>query len=202
MTTYLTADPHINHGNIIKYTRRDKFLDPWEIARLDAGDDIKVRPESTSAMNANILDEINKRVQPDDTLWILGDIGFGQKETIQEFREAIQCRTVNIIMGNHDRKVIGQFFSNCEYGVPKMVECAIEGQEFVFSHRMDHHALPKIVAPTIHCYGHSHAYYEVELDNKFPKRRSIDVGIDNAFRLFGAYRPFLLSEIIEIVNKR
>ena len=205
MATYLTSDPHINHGNIIKYARRDIFLEPYEIARLNVGnEDWKVRPESVAEMNATILNGINSLVQPDDTLWILGDIGFGYKgnykETIRQFREAIHCKIVNIVKGNHDRGSIGEFFSNCHEKIPNTVECVIEGQSFLFSHQMDQYA--SVLHPTIHCYGHSHAYYEVERDKTHPRRRSIDVGIDNAFRLFGNYRPFLLNEVIEIVNKR
>jgi hypothetical protein len=30
----------------------------------------------------------------------------------------------------------------------------------------------------------------------------MDAGIDNAFRLFGDYRPFLLDEAVEIINRK
>ncbi len=47
----------------------------------------------------------------------------------------------------------------------------------------------------IHLYGHSHSSAEEGLDKKFPGRRSMDVGIDNAYRLLGEYRPFSWDEI-------
>ncbi len=48
-----------------------------------------------------------------------------------------------------------------------------------------------------HCYGHSHG----SLESK-PWGKSMDVGIDSAYRLFGEYRPFSLEEVVEILDKR
>lgn len=53
-----------------------------------------------------------------------------------------------------------------------------------------------------HCYGHNHATREQYLDNLFPERRSMDVGIDNYYRLFGKYEPFSEDEILSILSPR
>jgi calcineurin-like phosphoesterase family protein len=52
----------------------------------------------------------------------------------------------------------------------------------------------------IHLYGHSHGRYEGELDKIFPGRRSMDVGVDNIFRLFGMWRPISLGEVINLLK--
>lgn len=74
-------------------------------------------------------------------------------------------------------------------------------QEIIMSHyamrvwNRSHHG-------AIHLYGHSHD----SLDN--PARggsewgKSMDVGIDSAKRILGEYRPFSLSEILDIMSNR
>jgi calcineurin-like phosphoesterase family protein len=54
----------------------------------------------------------------------------------------------------------------------------------------------------VQLYGHSHANAEAKLDQMMPDRRSMDVGVDNAFRLLGEYRPFSLEEISQIMDDR
>jgi hypothetical protein len=49
----------------------------------------------------------------------------------------------------------------------------------------------------IHCYGHSHGEFEEKLDDLWPYRNAMDIGIDNAFDLTGEFRPFHYEEIIE-----
>jgi calcineurin-like phosphoesterase family protein len=49
----------------------------------------------------------------------------------------------------------------------------------------------------IHLYGHSHA----SLEDK-PYGKSMDVGVDAAYRLFGEYRPFHIDEIKSIMSQR
>jgi hypothetical protein len=46
-----------------------------------------------------------------------------------------------------------------------------------------------------HLYGHSHG-----LIDDFNK--SMDVGVDVAYRMFGEWRPFHLNEIIDIMSKK
>ena len=48
-----------------------------------------------------------------------------------------------------------------------------------------------------HLYGHSHDSME---DKEWGK--SMDVGVDSAFRILGEYRPFSFDEIKGILDKR
>lgn len=48
-----------------------------------------------------------------------------------------------------------------------------------------------------HAYGHSHASLE-----KSPYGKSMDVGIDNAYKLTGEYRPFSVDEVVNLLDKR
>jgi calcineurin-like phosphoesterase family protein len=50
---------------------------------------------------------------------------------------------------------------------------------------------------SIQLYGHSHSTDEDRLDIIMPGRRSMDVGVDNAFKRVGEFRPFCIeTEII------
>jgi calcineurin-like phosphoesterase family protein len=62
-----------------------------------------------------------------------------------------------------------------------------------YSHRVwdQHHK------GVFHLYGHSHSSLEHE-----PNGRSIDVGIDNAYKLLGEYRPFNITEVYEVLKDR
>jgi hypothetical protein len=51
-------------------------------------------------------------------------------------------------------------------------------------------------------YGHSHASAEERLDKAFPFRMSFDIGIDNAAKLLGEYRPFSFEDIECIMASR
>ncbi|MCH4083909.1 MAG: metallophosphoesterase [Olsenella sp.] len=59
---------------------------------------------SLAAMEHLIIQNVNVRVAPTDTLCILGDFSFRcTVEHARELREKIVCRKVHLIAGNHDK---------------------------------------------------------------------------------------------------
>lgn len=82
MTTYLTADLHLGHTNIIKYSRR-----PFE---------------DVNEMNEIIVRDWNTIVQPDDVVWILGDLCLGRIEESLEVASRLAGQKI-LVPGNHDR---------------------------------------------------------------------------------------------------
>ena len=52
-----------------------------------------------------------------------------------------------------------------------------------------------------HLYGHSHGQLETTMDDNFPNRLSMDVGVDNVFQIFGEYRPISFEEIRAVFEK-
>lgn len=201
MALFFTSDTHFGHGNIIKYCNRPGLTER-EQEQLLAGERFKVCLDSVQRMNAYLLDEINNLVGPDDTLWHLGDFCFGHGKsesykTAKAFRDRIACRNVHLIWGNHDNYSIAPLFSSTH----KMETVFYEGQQIVCCHyamaiwNKSHHG-------AWHLYGHSHAGAEEWLDKALPGRRSFDVGVDNAARILGAYRPWSFEEIQTIMKKR
>ncbi len=48
---------------------------------------------------------------------------------------------------------------------------------------------------SLHCFGHSHGSLI------HPRSKTLDVGVDNAAKILGEYRPFSWQEFLDIMNK-
>jgi calcineurin-like phosphoesterase family protein len=100
-------------------------------------------------------------------------------------------------MGNHDNYAIRNCFTQCY----DLLNANINKQRIVLCH----YALAvfdKSHRGAIHLYGHSHSNAEPWLDRVMPGRRTMDVGVDNAAKILGEYRPFSFEEIMDIMSKR
>lgn len=82
MTTWFTSDPHFGHAKIIEYSRR-----PFR---------------NVDHMNTVLVDNINDRCSPDDTLWIVGDVVMGKFTDNIEILSRLNP-TLMMVGGNHDR---------------------------------------------------------------------------------------------------
>lgn len=174
---YFTADLHLRHSAILKHqTLRGQLF----------GTDIL-------AMDAAIIDGINAAVGRNDELWILGD--FCWKATkAGHYRQRIKVRQIHVVQGNHDPNSLRNHVSS-------MALMVCRNFEDVRIH-MSHYPLASWRARehgSMHLYGHSHGTMEKALDIMWPGRRSMDVGMDEAYRRLGVWRPFSLDEIKEIL---
>jgi calcineurin-like phosphoesterase family protein len=159
--------------------------------------------EAVRLMDRTILGHINAMVGESDTLWILGDFAFGLKNQYMErcrvYRSSIKCKNVNIVWGNHDRFEIKPLFARHF----DQVMIPVPGKKFRII--MNHYAMAVWEGShkgNIQLYGHSHGNAEENLDKMMPNRRSMDVGVDNAARIFGEYRPFRLEEILTLMDAK
>lgn len=204
---FLTSDPHYNHSNICggttKWVSFPKPYKEWE--RENERELIKfclangVRPFSTlSKMNDAIVNNINSMVGENDVLLCLGDWAFGGRESIPEFRKRIVCKNVHLVYGNHDQHIMDRrtgysdLFSTAsaytEVSVDNVMACLFHYKQTIWnkSHR-----------GALHFYGHSHSNAEHVVQG-----HSMDVGIDNAYRLTGDYRPFSFDELKTLLRDR
>ena len=183
-------------------------------------------------MSREIVYQINKHVKEDDILYHLGDWSFGGINNIWNFRKQINCKNIHLILGNHDHHIehnknIRIFsedwykfdtlktpvdFDGNNYMVEKLsyidipvntlfksinyVKAVTIGKNKFFLSHFAHRVWDKSHHGVIHLYGHSHA----TIDDEWGK--SMDVGIDAAYKRYGAYRPFHINEIVGIMNKR
>jgi calcineurin-like phosphoesterase family protein len=84
MKTYVTADHHFNHVNIIKYTGRP-FADVVE-------------------MNDELVNRYNARVKAEDQVFFLGDSQF-YKQGALDYVSLLRGQKI-FVRGNHDRSLL------------------------------------------------------------------------------------------------
>jgi calcineurin-like phosphoesterase family protein len=212
MATYYCSDPHAFHGNILKHCRRISFMTPEDRATfldLEArGADLgplRVGGESIDRMNRALVDNINARVGPGDTLWCLGDWAFGRgsdyRRNARWFRDQIRCRDVRLVWGNHDDRSIRDLFTATHDQVRIRDEDAVITLNHYPMITWDGQHRGTVEAPNIHLYGHVHALYQREPDSS-PLRFSdawaaLDVGFDGH-----DYQVWSLPEILQALRPR
>ena len=82
---FFTSDTHFGHANIIQFCHR-----PFS---------------STDEMNEALITNWNSVVQPDDTVYHLGDFCFGTINLWEEIRKRLNGH-IHLILGNHDMKQV------------------------------------------------------------------------------------------------
>jgi calcineurin-like phosphoesterase family protein len=93
---YLTSDTHFGHVNILTYEPKRKE---------QLGETIELH-------DANLLNRINSRVRPEDTLFILGDFSLESGGAVARYRAQLKCKTVILVMGNHDKSTITHYYKS------------------------------------------------------------------------------------------
>lgn len=184
---YFTSDTHYGHKNIVR------GVSDWE-------DKSQCRNfDSIDEMNEVIVQNINKIVKPEDTLYHLGDWSLGGMEKIAVFRYKLKCKNIHLILGNHDTHLWKPDFAGRD------LFTSIKGLDIIklpngFSATLCHFALRTWVHQskgTWMLYGHSHNNLPpIKIGNKFAK--TMDVGMDT----HPEFRPYHLDEIHEIMKHR
>lgn len=141
--TWFTADTHFNHKNIIEYDRLP-FKDVVE-------------------MNDAITERWNAVVAAEDSVYHLGDVGFGDFE---RWFNALNGRKF-LIRGNHDRGRT-QFWNRKFGWVKEDYLWADDGLALYLSHKRSL-TWPGQENGVIHLHGHSHG-------NAPPVAGTLDVG--------------------------
>lgn len=227
-TDWFTADTHIHHGNIIKYCHRP-FLEKEDVDFLTANGGVwhrgawkgdgsskhQISKKAVQRMGDTIIGNINDCVKPGDRLWHLGDVLFGYRQDYVrkafDIFKNIQCKNVHLIWGNHDDydddygcrlyDESGRTIKDLVKSTHSLRKIRVNNQMIVLCH----YAMAvweKSHRGSWHLYGHSHSNAEDWLNKIMPGRRSMDVGIDNAYKILGSYRPFSFEEIAEIMKDR
>jgi len=179
---WFTSDLHIGHKNIT-----GKSVSKWKSGYRNFN--------SVTEMNDTIINNINKYVKWDDVIYFLGDFAFVDVKKIQDSRHRINCQTIHFLYGNHDEDIRNdQKLQGIFTSIKDVDFITVNSQNYFLSH-YSHRVWPASHRGTIHLYGHSHGSIP-----DFGK--SMDVGIDVAYRLLGEYRPFSITEIIDIMSKK
>jgi calcineurin-like phosphoesterase family protein len=203
------SDPHYFHKNIA-----GPKVSKWKDGYRDFEDEIQ--------MSRHIVKQINKTVAWDDTLYCLGDWSFQGVQNIWNFRKQVVCQTIHLTLGNHDQHIQSNkelpnvvsingnlvskdspdiisdpVYARDIFTSVQDVITATYGQHTFFMSHYKHAIWYGSHKGVLHIYGHSHSNAEDWVIGK-----SMDVGIDNAKRLLGEYRPFSIEEVISLMDKR
>lgn len=159
------------------------------------------RPHKTAGeMTTALIHGINLRVQRNDILYILGDIAFSWKETVN-VRQKIRCKNIFVTRGNHDislgqlKRIFGEHF------VDNILDTKIRDLHLVLCHYpllfwdQSHHG-----AGCLH--GHLHNQRTETYMNLLPDIRLLDVSFDSAKEILCGYYPFSEDEVYFILNSR
>ena len=185
---WITFDTHYHHTNICRGVTRWRTLDgkiPTDHTR---------NFQDLDEMDSVIVNNINSKVGPNDTLIHLGDVAFGGFEKIGEFLNRLVCKNIHLVLGNHDQHIAknkedirSRFLSVSNY-----LEVEIGGVEFVLSH-YPLCSWNKLGKGSIHLHGHVH----LSAQNKWGNGRRLDVGMDG-----NNMQPYKITEIVHMMDRR
>lgn len=166
MTNWVVADTHFDHFNIIEYTGR-----PFS---------------SVEEMNKTMIDNWNRVVKPEDTVYHLGDFSYGRgsEENIASIVEQLNGDII-LIKGNHDNKTRQWYlkagFKDFYGGIEKYTEHIY----------LSHSPLNNLKAPIVNIHGHIH--------EKNPYRENYYcVCVEQACM---NYTPRNLDKMVEYINE-
>ena len=86
MRTFITSDLHFGHANILKYNPATR---PYA---------------NVSHMNSEMVRVRNETVQPDDTVYILGDVAFMKPNDAANLIQQLNGNKI-LIKGNHNGRL-------------------------------------------------------------------------------------------------
>ncbi len=197
---WFTSDTHYYHKNIA-----GPKVSIWKTGYRDFEDE--------KEMSSQIVKTFNKYVKSDDIVYHLGDWSFGGVESIWNFRKQLECKNIHLITGNHDEHIIKNklllnsfnAYDECPYKAkelfssvqPDLILADIT-EDKVHTFHLNHYAKRVWYNSNkggIHLFGHSHGSMPMY-------GKSMDVGIDVSYKMFGEYRPFHIEEIITIMKDR
>lgn len=175
-STWLYADPHFYHNNIVKFTRVDENanvlpLRPWDDA---------------VEMTEDMIKWYNEIVDDADRVYILGDVAFS-KQNIWKSVSRLKGRKC-LIPGNHDPVKIKTYIDLFDD-----VRGYVQRNGFIMSHIPIH---PESLGRwKVNIHGHLHKN-EVRFENSLkPDPRYICVSVEHT-----NFRPILLDEVLRKVG--
>lgn len=177
---WFSSDFHFGHKNIT-----GPAVSSWKGGYRDF--------DSVHEMNKTITNTVNKYVKEDDVLYFLGDFAFGGHENIPSYRHSLVCQTIHLLRGNHDGHI--DKYRSLFASINDVIWCKDRKDRPIFMSHYSHRVWEGSHKGTLHLYGHSHG--------SIPDYgKSMDVGVDVAYKMFGEYRPFSIEEIIKIMDKK
>jgi calcineurin-like phosphoesterase family protein len=170
MNIWFTSDTHFNHAGIIEYCKR-----PFRFC------DVEI-------MNEVLIKNWNEIVRHNDTVYHLGDFGFGKLDDIKKIRYRLNGK-IHLILGNHNYKNKIKRLSDCFSSISDLKTININKQKIVLCH-YSMNVWDSSHCSSWHLYGHNHGTYQNH-------GKSFDVGVD-----CHNYKPINYEQVIETMKNR
>lgn len=178
---FFSSDLHLGHEAVIKFGRKFSTL---------------------PMMNYHIINEINRLVKKDDLLVLLGDTMMGEKDYVS-FLNVLNCDNVILLVGNHcNRGKLQSTLMECdkliyvsdylELKIEKQIICCSHFPMFNWNYQDD---------GSFHLHGHLHAD-ENPIIKQIHQYKSMDVGIDNYYKIFEEYSLFSFEQIHQLLKDK
>ena len=157
MKTYITSDLHFGHKNIMSFC---------PVSRARFRNDVDY-------MNEAMVKEWNDLIEPEDLVYILGDVAFLPAQKAAETVNRLNGTKI-LVEGNHDRKALNDpTFRRCFKEVHKYLDINYNGTKVV----MFHYPIlewDQMHRGAVHFHGHLHGGI-----SGMEKYRAVDVGMDS-----------------------
>lgn len=173
-------------------------------------------------MNAHMVSRWNRKVNPRDDVYILGDFSVARGEATNKALAQLNGKK-HLIVGNHDKYLADKEFDRSLFrSIDAYREIRDHGRTVVLSHypvfcyhgqyRRDKSGSPMVYM----LYGHTHNTHDEVLVDRFiaitrqtraasrhrPEPEPIPCNMINCFCMFSDYQPMTLDEWIQIDRKR
>jgi calcineurin-like phosphoesterase family protein len=157
MKTYVTSDLHFGHKNIMKFcpATRGHFTD-------------------AVSMNEIMVADWNAVVEPEDLVYILGDVAFMSAQAATALLRRLNGRKI-LVEGNHDvKQLTDDSFRKCFEEIHKYLEVNYDGRKIVMFHYPIMFEWNQAHRGSIHFHGHLHGS-----PSGLKDYRALDVGYDS-----------------------
>jgi len=188
---WITSDPHWGHIQILQYEPKRQGV---------LGSTIEEHDEA-------LFKRINSKVKPDDILIIIGDFSLSSGTAVRNYRARINCKNVQLVLGNHDKHT-QSYYHSAGFSVVCYEMTLKIAKEYV---RIRHHPYRKPWWKTIFpwqykerdrrkrpvdrggflLHGHSHSRQATRVLG-----RRINVGVD-----MNNYYPLSMKDIEKIISQ-
>jgi calcineurin-like phosphoesterase family protein len=170
---YLYADPHFDHFNIIRLTKR-----PFS---------------SVVEMNETLIRNYNAIVRPDDEVYILGDVAWKDPKKAVNILRRLNGDRKYLLIGNHDRKNLkNEAFRNQFVWAKDRFLLQYNKRLYVFDH-FPLHSWDGMFRGSVNFHGHTHN----RANNTDILR--LDVGVDNPIC---SYAPISMEKVEALMNEK
>lgn len=167
MSIFFTSDQHFGHKNILHLAKR-----PFK---------------TVEEMDKSLIDNWNLIVQPNDTVYVLGDFMYKSKHTVEYYLDQLAGNKI-LVCGNHDNEHVMMAFQEAH----RYLEIQEGKQLFVLFH-YPILSWNKRGKGSIHLYGHVHQAALSELQD----RRAYNVGVER-----NNYAPISLEAVVQLMETK